>query len=143
MRNVLAAAATCWLTMCAAPGASADERAQAFDGSWTTVVSCPAAAGALPYSYEFVSDVKGGLLHGERGVAEAPGWLRLDGQISADGSVTLAAHGIVGSERAALGERPRGTPYSYRVAAQFSGNSGGGQRIGGRHCTVSFTHKVS
>ena len=67
----------------------ADESQARFDGVWTTVVACAAAGGAVPYSYEFSSTVKDGVLHGERGVKGAPGWLQLDGRILADGSAAL------------------------------------------------------
>jgi hypothetical protein len=123
-------------------GARADEAPARFDGAWTTVVTCPAADGALPYSYQFLSNVKASVLHGERGVDGAPGWLELDGRILPDGSATLAAHGIVGTERAAIGERVRGTPYSYRVETRFSADSGSGHRTKGRNCTVSFSRKA-
>lgn len=127
---------------CATAAARADEAPGAFDGLWSTVVSCPPADGALPYSYEFVSNVKGSVLYGERGIAAAPGWLKLEGRILPDGSASLAAHGIVGSERAAVGERPRGTPYSYHIEARFAGDSGSGHRTRGRNCTATFTRKT-
>jgi hypothetical protein len=110
----------------------------AFDGVWITVVACSASAGALPYSYEFTSTVSQGALHGERGVKGAPGWLRIDGRISADGSAALTAHGLVGREWAATGHLPPGTPYKYRVEAKFSGASGSGDRDSGRTCKISF-----
>ena len=40
-----------------------------------------------------------------------------------------------------MGERPPGTPYSYRIEARFSDDSGTGQRVRGRICTVSFSRK--
>jgi hypothetical protein len=133
---------TLWVLPCAVPAAYADQAPASVDGVWSTVVSCRAAGGALPYSYEFLSSVKGGVLHGERGVAGAPGWLELDGRIQPDGSATLSARGIVGSARAAEGERPRGTPYRYQIEARFAGDSGSGQRTKGRDCTVTFARKT-
>ncbi|HXY95866.1 MAG TPA: hypothetical protein VEH00_02750 [Steroidobacteraceae bacterium] len=128
--------------LCGLAGARADEAPTPFDGVWSTVVTCPAADGALPYSYEFLSNVKGGVLHGERGAAGAPGWLQFDGRVLPDGSVSISAHGIVGSERAAVGERPRGTPYSYHVEAKLAGDSGSGHRTRGRNCAVAFSRKA-
>jgi hypothetical protein len=123
--------------------ARTDELQTRFDGVWTTLIACSAAAGAVPYSYEFASTVTNGVLHGERGVTGMPGWLQLDGRISQDGSADLAAHGLVGKERAAVGERPPGTPYTYRVDARFSETSGTGHRVGGRSCKLSFSRKSS
>ncbi|MGP8035275.1 MAG: hypothetical protein ACLPQ6_14180 [Steroidobacteraceae bacterium] len=126
-----------------AVGAHADESPAPFDGVWTTVVSCPAAGGALPYSYEFASTVTNGVLHGERGIKGAPGWLALEGRILPDGSADLSARGVVARERAAIGQRPPGTPYRYRVDARFSGTSGAGHRVAGRSCEVSFNKKIA
>ncbi len=122
--------------------ARADEKQARFDGVWTTVVSCSVAPTALSYSYEFPSTVENGVLHGERGVRGAPGWLELEGRILSDGSADISAHGLVGKERYAVEERPPGTPYSYRIDARFSENSGTGHRLKGRTCTVSFSRKA-
>jgi hypothetical protein len=132
-RNLMALAA-----LLAIGAAHAGEPPAHFDGAWTTIVACSASAGALPYTYEFTSTVSSGVLHGERGVAGAPGWLRLDGRISPDGSAGLAAHGLVGKEWAAKGHLPPGTPYKYRIDAKFSDNAGAGSRVSGRTCKVSF-----
>jgi len=121
--------------------AHADEPLANLDGVWTTVISCTASVGALPYTYEFPSTVTNSVLHGERGIKDAPGWLQLDGRILPDSSATISAHGLVGKERAALGERPSGTPYRYRIEAKFSENSGTGHRATGRTCAVSFSKK--
>ena len=134
----------CALCLLGAAGAApADEQPGRFDGVWTTIVSCAVAGAAVPYSYEFDSTVKNGVLHGERGVKDAPGWLELDGRILPDGSASLAAHGLVGHERAALGEHPAGTPYKYRVDARFEGSAGTGHRVKGRTCSVTFARKSS
>jgi len=126
-----------------AVGAGADDSAARFDGDWATVVACAMAAGAVAYSYEFSSSVKNGVLHGEHGIKGAPGWLRLDGQIQPDGSASIAAHGLVGKERAAVGELPPGAPYHYNIVASFSENSGTGHRVNVRRCTVTFSRKSS
>jgi hypothetical protein len=140
MPKTITAFGLCGL-LCAAGAARADEPRAHFDGVWTTVVSCSASAGALPYSYEFSSTVRNGVLHGERGAKGVPGWLQLDGRILVDGSADISARGLVGRERAAVGERPPGTPYSYRIDAKFSEDSGTGHRVKGRTCAVSFSRK--
>jgi hypothetical protein len=122
--------------------AHADEVQARFDGVWTTVVSCAMSGGALPYTYEFPSIVRNGVLHGERGVNGVPGWFQLEGRILADGSADISARGLVGKERAAVGERPAGTRYSYQIEARFSDKSGTGHRVKGRTCTVSFSRNV-
>jgi hypothetical protein len=132
-----------WCALLFALGAArADEPPGRFDGEWTTLLTCAPAAGALPYSYEFSSTVRNGTLHGERGTRDAPGWLQLDGRIAPDGAAEISAQGLVGSSRAAVGERPRGTPYRYRIDAKFSQSAGTGHRVAGRTCTVSFSRKA-
>ncbi len=138
-RTTMALAA---ISLLAVAAARADPAAEAFDGAWTTVVACSASGGALPYTYEFSSTVTQGVLHGDRGVKGAPGWLRLDGHISPDGSATLAAHGLVGKEWAATGHLPPGTPYRYRIEAKFSNAAGTGYRVSGRTCKISFNKEV-
>jgi hypothetical protein len=143
VQNIISVCGLCLLGAVGALGASrADEQAGRFDGVWTTVVACATAGAAVPYSYEFDSTVKNGVLHGERGVKGAPGWLELDGHILPDGSASIAAHGLVGHERAALDERPAGTPYKYSVDARFEDKAGTGHRVKGRTCTVTFTRKT-
>jgi hypothetical protein len=140
VQKIIGICALCLLGAVGAP--RADEQPGRFDGVWTTVVACAMAGAAVPYSYEFDSTVKNGVLHGERGVKGAPGWLELDGHILPDGSASIAAHGLVGHERAALDERPAGTPYKYSVDARFEANAGTGHRVKGRACSVTFTRKT-
>jgi hypothetical protein len=138
VQKFIATLGLCGLLL-AVGAARADAPQARFDGVWTTVLTCAPSPGALPYSYTFSSIVKDSALHGERGVTGAPGWLHLDGRILADGSAGIAARGLVGKEQAAIGERPPETPYSYRIDAMFSDESGTGHRIKGRACTVSFS----
>jgi hypothetical protein len=112
-----------------------------FDGSWDTVLSCENAAGALGYSFKFLSIVKDGTLHGEKGAKGKPGWLQLDGKILADGSAKIYADGLVGASEVAVGRRPVGTEYGYHIQAKFSEESGTGKRVEGRPCSVTFTRK--
>jgi hypothetical protein len=121
--------------------ARADENSKRFDGEWDTILSCPNAAGALGYSFEFPSRIKDGVLHGEKGAKGEPGWLQLDGPIGSDGRASLYANGLVGASEAAVGHRPAGTRYGYHVDAEFTDAAGKGHRVEGRPCTVSFTRK--
>lgn len=130
------------LALLAVGMARADESPAPFDGVWATVVACAASAGALPYTYEFPSTITRGVLHGERGIKGAPGWLRLDGRVAPDGSAILAAHGLVGKEWAATGHLPPGTPYKYRIEASFSQSAGTGSRVAGRTCKISFNKET-
>ncbi len=129
------------LLLCAGAAHAAPPPA-AFDGEWTTVITCAPAVGALPYTYHFTSTVRNNVLHGERGARGVPGWLSLDGQIMPDGSADIRARGLVGKARYAVGERPAGTPYSYHIDARFAQSSGAGQRVKERSCTASFTRKA-
>jgi hypothetical protein len=121
-------------------GPVTDARADGrFDGAWTTIVSCTNLDDALGYSFEFPSTVRDGVLHGEKGIKSAPGWLQIDGTIHPDGSAQLYADGLVGAPQFAVGARPAGTQYGYHINAKFAGGAGSGNRVEGRPCTVTFS----
>ena len=126
-----------------APAIARADDPHPFDGGWNTILSCENAAGALGYSFKFVSSVRDGVLHGEKGTKGKPGWLQLDGKILPDGSADLYVDGLVGAAETAVGRRPAGTEYGYHVDAKFSGKSGTGKRVEGRPCSVEFTKKPS
>jgi len=128
-----------WVVLLVSGAARADEADARFDGAWETTLSCSTADGALGYVFQFTTQVKNGLLHGEKGIKGTPGWLELDGKILADGSSRIHADGLVGTSSHALEHRPPGTPYAYRITAQFSDASGTGSRVGVRPCTLAFT----
>ena len=123
--------------VCAAAGAPHHH----FDGSWTTVLSCPNARGALGYSFEFPATIRDDVLHAQKGTQGEPGWLQIDGVIGADGAANLYAKGLVGAAPYAVGERPAGTEYGYHIDAHFAAASGSGQRVEGRPCSVTFTRR--
>jgi hypothetical protein len=131
----------CALLLALAVARADDAPPGRFDGLWDTIVSCENTSGALGYSFEFVSTVKQGVLHGEKGKPGEPGWLKLDGTITTDGVADLYASGLVGAAPYAVGQRPAGSAYGYHVDARFSGTKGSGHRVEGRPCTVSFTRK--
>lgn len=119
--------------------------AEKFDGNWQTRLVCPAKGDTQGYTWEFVSVVQNGNLHGERGTAGEPGYYTIDGKIGGDGSAKLNANGIVASRQYARGVLAhQGEPYSYVVKAKFSETTGSGTRdvglgIVGRPCTLEFT----
>jgi hypothetical protein len=141
------------LCMASAPVGAlrADEARQQYDGEWDTILSCPNFGSALGYSFEFVTIIKHGVLHGEKGTKGEPGWLQLDGSIPADGRASIYASGLVGASEAAVGHRPAGTQYGYHIEVEFTQDSGQtprqisgrGRRIEGRPCTVTFTKGIS
>ena len=120
-------------------GLSLSSGAQSFDGSWLTTVSCENARDALGYSYQFVSTVRNGSLHGLYGTEGEPSSLKIDGTIGPDGTGRLYASGRIGAKEYVPGrETPRGTQYSYNIEAHFAGTTGTGRRIEGRPCTFAF-----
>ncbi len=140
-RNVLrlAVGLLCGLSFGAA--ALAGQPHRHFDGTWTTVLSCPNAKGALGYSFEFPATVSDDVLHAEKGTRGQPGWLQIDGVIDADGAASLYAKGLVGAAPYAVGDRPAGTEYGYHIDARFATAAGRGQRVEGRPCSVTFTRR--
>ena len=118
--------------------AFAGETNRQYDGTWNTIVSCPNDQDALGYAFEFLSNVKDGVLHGEKGTKDTAGWLQIDGPIADDGTASLFANGLVGAAPYAVGHQPAGTQYGYHIDTKFSGQSGIGHRVEGRPCTVEF-----
>ena len=92
---------------------------QSFDGSWLTTVSCDVARDALGYSYQFVSMVRNGVLHGLHGTEGQPSSLKIDGTIAPDGTSKLYAVGHTGSR-----EYDPGAGYAkrHRVQLQHRGS---------------------
>jgi hypothetical protein len=125
----------------AAPMSANSQSANRFDGSWTTTVSCPDAAGALGYSFDVPTTIHDGLLHGERMREGEPGHLLLDGQIQPDGQARMYAKGLVGASQFAVGQAPKGTDYGYHVVATFQDASGSGKRVEGRPCDRTFSRR--
>lgn len=139
----LTVALVSFLALGGAGGARADEARGRFDGEWDTILSCPNSNGALGYSFKFVSTVKNGLLHGEKGRRNEAGWLQLDGKILDDGSADLYVDGLVGAAPYAVGQRPAGSKYGYHVTSRFTDQAGSGTRVEGRPCTVTFNRTSS
>jgi hypothetical protein len=110
----------------------------AFDGRWDTVISCPDAAGAMGFSMRFESMVKNGELHGQQGTKGNAGYLEVSGSVVADGVSHLLANGLVGAAQFAVGSRPAGASYAYKIDATFRGDDGTGKRIQGRPCDLTF-----
>jgi hypothetical protein len=122
-------------------GTHADSPNRQFDGSWDTILSCTNSNGALGYSFDFVSIVKDGVLHGAKGEQGKAGWLTLDGNIQKNGSANLYVQGLVGAAPYAVGQRPAGSAYGYHLDSKFSGESGTGTRVEGRPCSAAFTKR--
>lgn len=135
--NILAAI----LVLAPAAASAAEAGAGRFDGGWSVTVSCPPAAGAMGFSYQFPAEVRGGVLHGERLHPDQPGWLVIDGPIGEDGAARFYAKGLVGAAPFAVGQRPKGTPYGYHVDARFERDHGQGKRVEGRPCDLDFTRR--
>lgn len=130
--------AICLLTALLLAGSASAEETGPFDGTWNTVLSCSNFRDALGYSFQFPSVVRNGELHGQKGVRDQSGWLELNGRISAYGTGTIYASGLVGAAPYSVGERPGGTSYGYHIAAKFSDRAGSGTRVEGRPCSVTF-----
>jgi hypothetical protein len=88
--------------------------------------------------------ITNGNFHGERGTADQPGYLLIEGTIKNDGSAKLSANGLVSSRKYARGVfAHQGEDYSYNIKAQFTETEGTGSKsaglgIVGRTCTFEF-----
>ncbi len=123
------------------PRALAGDAGQ-FDGVWNVAVECPKADdGALGYRYEFMAQVKDGLLRGDQGTEGTAGWLRLQGKIEADGTARFDAKGLTGDPKYNLKSVRKGAPYEFQVAARFVGSRGTGLRLQLRPCVLTFVRQ--
>jgi hypothetical protein len=115
-----------------------------FDGDWTVTMSCPTnteKSAARGYKRQFPATVKDGMLRGEIGAVDAPGWLRLDGRIDGEGSARLDAHGRTGDPDYAVNQPPPSSPYTFHIEARFDGARGTGRRLETRVCTFVFDRR--
>jgi hypothetical protein len=110
------------------------EDAQRHDGNWQATVVCTTVGRVEGYTISIAGQVKDGIFHAEFGVEGEPGWLSVDGEIEADGSAELHAHGRTGKVETTFNSSPRGTPYGYTILAQFTDSSGNGTRKEQRPC---------
>jgi hypothetical protein len=116
---------------------SSPVRSKAYDGRWSTIISCPAFGRAQGYSQELSAEVKDGAYHAHLGTVGEPGSLVIDGKVISDGASALLAKGSVGST-AASGGSPVGTTYFFHVLAQFEQSRGSGKRVEFRPCNLTF-----
>lgn len=120
----------------------------AFDGNWSTKLTCPAKGNTEGYTWQFASVIQNSNFRGERGTAGEPGYLLVEGKIAADGSAKLTANGVVVSRKYARGVfTHKGEEYSYDIKAQFKEKEGTGTRneglgIVGRPCTFYFVKQA-
>ncbi|MEO8836555.1 MAG: hypothetical protein ABI364_07425 [Caldimonas sp.] len=135
------------LASVAAPGAgqpAAPSASHPFDGEWLVTMTCPnntEKSAARGYRRQFRAQVKDDLLRGEIGTAGAPGHLRIEGPIAADGSALLDAIGRTGDADYAVNHPPPSSPYAYHVQASFDGSRGTGKRLEQRVCSFAFERK--
>jgi class 3 adenylate cyclase len=116
---------------------SSPTKSKAYDGKWSTIISCPAFGRAQGYSQELSAEVTDGAYHAILGRVGEPGSVVIDGKIVSDGTSALFAKGSVGST-ATSGGVALGTPYFFHVIAQFEPSRGTGRRIEFRPCNLTF-----
>ncbi|MBA3506218.1 MAG: hypothetical protein H0T80_10625 [Betaproteobacteria bacterium] len=133
-----AAVAPATLTLDSSPRASPGSPGR-FDGTWKVTLECQQHPdGALGYTFEFLAQVKDGVLRGENRTEGVAGWLRLQGDIQPDGSAKLDAKGLTDNPKFAMKGVQSSTPYAYTVAARFDGARGTGRRLQARACDLTF-----
>jgi hypothetical protein len=113
-----------------------------FDGIWNSTISCPGeGTGARGYTFQFVSEIKNGVLHAQYRTLDSPGSLTLEGKVRSNGVAELNAHGRTGNPEYAVNRLSTGTPYSYLIKVQFTDTRGTGTRIDTRPCTFVFSKR--
>ena len=108
-----------------------------FDGDWAASWTCPNLNQYPGYAYQFVAQIRGGVLHGLKGVKGEPSSLVIDGKIDADGMAAFSGEIIVGSSLVGLGAA-RGSASDFYALGQFQHSNGTGRRLQGRPCSLMF-----
>jgi hypothetical protein len=115
---------------------------QVFDGTWDVSVACAQAPdGALPYSWLFSAEVRGGAIFGHYHKPEIMPSGTLSGQIGADGDALLIMQGLTGDNGHTLGNVSPGAPFYYTITARFTAEHGTGKRNEGRECVLDFVKR--
>ena len=107
-------------------------------------INCPSNtenSAARCYKRQFAARVNRGVPSGESGVADSPGWLRIDGRIGADGTALFDAHGRTGDPDYAVNHPPPSSPYAYHIEARFDAAHGTGRRLEQRVCSFAFDRR--
>ena len=131
-RFVILSSLTCAIILL--PGTSI--AGEHFDGNWLTKLTCPPKGNTEGYTWQFVSVIQNNALHGERGMADQPGYYSLDGKIA--GQRQRQTH----RQRHRLLQkicprrlRPPGRRLQLRSQSSIPGNPGHGhQERRPRHC---------
>lgn len=110
----------------------------AFDGTWSAAMNCPTEGTSKGYTWRFTIAITNGSIKGVYGVPPRAPWAAFDGQVQANGSATLSAHGVSGASEYNIGNAPAGSRVEFPLDARFEGARGTGTRTQGRHCTLTF-----
>ena len=143
MRVLLIATVGSMLCSASVVAQSVDTSAR-FDGDWLVTITCPnntERSAARGYKRQFPARVSDGRIVGEIGTENGPGWLRIEGQIGADGNAMLDARGRTGDPEFAVNQPPPSSPYAYHVEARFDGRRGTGRRLEQRVCSFDFVRR--
>jgi hypothetical protein len=109
-----------------------------FDGNWVVNAVCESKPLGLPkVTARFVAKANNGVLHGERGQKDKPGWQSYDGTIEPDGSITINVNGLTGDSQLDPFHRPTGTRISYQMIGVLEGGAGTATRVD-RDCDIRF-----
>lgn len=112
-----------------------------FDGKWDTTLNCTPFQDAQGFTWHFVSVVKEGHLVGHFGTEGQPASIKIEGQLSDDGTGTLQATGRTGMPQYVTGNPQRGSNIFYDIRAEFLEGHGKGTRLEGRPCTYEFVRQ--
>jgi hypothetical protein len=139
IRRAIRAAVVCSLALLPAAAVAGGK----YDGNWITHLACDAHGETPAYKWEFPSEIKDGVFHGQHGEEGGPGYLVIDGKIADDGSAKLVARGKVTQNHAHGIFAMKGDNYGYNIKAQFDATKGTGTRdegagVLGRPCTFEF-----
>jgi uncharacterized caspase-like protein len=104
-----------------------------FDGIWAVDIACKQVAAADAVNRQIFAMIKDGLVRGQVGQPDSPGWLTYDGTIDADGTILVFAKGI-----SARSSRPPSSKFSYIMSGRLEGARGTASRDDRPDCNIKL-----
>jgi hypothetical protein len=110
----------------AAPAAPMSD-VRRFDGLWLVHMTCKTV------DRHVFTTIKDGVIHGEQGQPDLPGWVTYDGRVDPDGTLLVSAKGLT-----MRNFNPPGAKFSFRMGGRLEGAQGTAIRDDDQNCDVKF-----
>jgi hypothetical protein len=111
----------------AAPAVTASD-VRRFDGLWLIHTTCGDTVDRSVFT-----TIKDGVIHGQQGQPDLPGWVTYDGRVDPDGTLLVSGKGITNRDF-----KPPSAKFSFRMGGRLEGAQGRAVRDDHRDCKIQF-----